>query len=917
MTEAILIWQAIIFLSIAFGGKKRSWIAGFWVVWTLLQVFALWLSVIQFGTIWLAWSITEGAAAKRRLEVQRRKDAAKAVFQEPLQQWLTQCIRSLDRSRWIRKGSVEALLSGKPPPATAGFSWKDLTGDESPAQSLLKPIGEFNEAYLQRQKADLKGFFDTVENNPLTDEQIHACVCMDDNVLIVAAAGSGKTSTMVAKTGYVLQTGLAQPEQILLLAFNRDAANELGNRVAEQLNTLPDIGKVRSQTFHGFGLEVIGAATGKKPSLAPWVESGDDLKEMADIIDTLCRNDPTCQGQWNLFRTVYGRDIGIFGQESEPKDFRNGARGHRTASDLLVKSQEERLLADWLFYNGVNFQYERPYEHDVATDTHRQYHPDFFYPDIKLYHEHFALDAKGRAPKRFQNYLEGVTWKRAIHKERGTALFETHSHEIYTGAALERLAVELTRRGIALQSDPDRQGDGPPPLDVPDFARTLRVFQQHAKNNGLSNEALRRNLAEQSRSGFGPRLSLFLSLYERIAAEWERRLRAGGYIDFEDMLVQAAELVETGQYKSPFTVILADEFQDSSRARIRLLKALATRRKEPAHLCVVGDDWQGINRFAGSDISVMTEFDAEFAHSVRLTLNTTFRCPQILCDVSSKFIQANPVQIGKTVKTTNALSKTPLLAYSFDTIDSISEYVGDQLSDLAGYVRDGRLRPMKGGRVTVMLLGRYWSDRPPQLEQWRGQFQDVLDVEFRTAHGSKGLEAEYVFVLNVIEGMKGFPSQIEDDPVLQLAMPAPDLFPFAEERRLFYVAMTRARKQVRFLTTNENPSRFLVELVASKDLVIEAVKGEAPEPCPKCRTGVLVRRNGSHGAFFSCSRLAQCDYKRNSAVAIPAPVVRKHKIDARPGDLCPVCRQGRMERKTGRYGAFVGCSRWPECDARA
>src|SRR5690606_7486878 len=137
--------------------------------------------------------------------------------------------QSLDRTRWIRKGTVETLLPANPPPDMSGYTWKDLTGDESPAQSLLKPVVEFNETYLQRQKGVLKGFFDTVEKNPLTDEQIHACVCMDDNVLIVAAAGSGKTSTMVAKTGYVLRMGLARPEQILLLAFNRDAADELGN----------------------------------------------------------------------------------------------------------------------------------------------------------------------------------------------------------------------------------------------------------------------------------------------------------------------------------------------------------------------------------------------------------------------------------------------------------------------------------------------------------------------------------------------------------------------------------------------------------------------------------------------------------------------------------------------------------------
>ncbi len=166
------------------------------------------------------------------------------------------------------------------------------------------------------------------------------------------------------------------------------------------------------------------------------------------------------------------------------------------------------------------------------------------------------------------------------------------------------------------------------------------MFQQHVKNNGLTHQDLLTALKAQSKDGFGARLRMYLSIYERIAGEWERRLHRGNFIDFEDMLILAAGHVKSGAYKSPYTLILADEFQDSSRARIRLLKALAAQSDPPAHLCVVGDDWQGINRFAGSDISVMTEFEKTFDHATRLSLSTTFRCPQDLCDVSSQFVQA-------------------------------------------------------------------------------------------------------------------------------------------------------------------------------------------------------------------------------------------------------------------------------------
>ena len=451
------------------------------------------------------------------------------------------------------------------------------------------------------------------------------------------------------------------------------------------------------------------------------------------------------------------------------------------------------------------------------------------------------------------------------------------------------------------------------------LARSFRVFQQHVKNNGLTHADLVAALKEQSKDGFGARLGMYLSLYERIAAEWERRLREGKFIDFEDMLVLAAVHVESGAYKSPYTLILADEFQDSSRARIRLLKALAANPGVPTHLCVVGDDWQGINRFAGSDIAVMTEFEKTFEFATRLTLNTTFRCPQDLCDVSSQFILANPAQIKKSVKTTNPLIKTPMLAYGFQHEEAIPGYVEQQLADMARYASEGKLKPSRGSHVTVMLLGRYRREKPEALERWQKQFGDYLKIDFKTAHGSKGLESEYVFVLNVVQGTHGFPSQIQDDPALQLAMPAPDPHPFAEERRLFYVAMTRARKQVRFYTTLAQPSQFLVELVKSEQLKIEPVDGEGVEPCPKPDCGgVMVPRSG--GAFLGCSRFPACDQTRNHTDEADRVARQSQRITVpvAVGQACPICQKGVIQQKSGSNGPFLGCSRFREgCKATA
>ena len=812
--------------------------------------------------------------------------------QRQLADWDTAFSSRFDQNAWIPTGAVQRFLEQNPRPRSHIEDMMALAGSGKGTKSVLPDgvktkVEAHNQTVLERHNVELKSFFDTVEKSPLTDEQIHACICMDDNVLVVAAAGSGKTSTMVAKTGYLLRQNLAAPGQILLLAFNRDAADELGARVRDRLAEFEDIEAVTAQTFHTFGLAVIGKATGKKPSLAPWIETaGEDIAAIVDIAQSLAGQDPAFKLDWDIFRTVYARDVGTAGERSEPEAFDGKRRGFKTADGKVVKSKEEQLICNWLFFNGVAYAYEPAYEHDTASEQYRQYRPDFFYPQIGLYHEHFALDDNGKAPPHFgDKYVAGVHWKRALHKEKGTQLFETTSAEIRSNEALNRLRDELVSRGLELNFDATRKTLGQPPLTDKQLARTLRVFQQHVKNNGLSQVELERAAQELGGQRHGYRAGLFLKIFERVSAEWERRLRAGGYIDFEDMLRLAAEHIEAGRYESPFTVVLADEFQDSSRARLRLLQALT--KADDAHLTVVGDDWQGINRFAGADLRVMSEFSAFFSYSTTLQLATTFRCPQALCDVTSEFVQANPRQLKKVVRSTSGYENRPLQAYGFTDPTKIEAHIEQQLEHMASLLGQGKLQAGKGGRTTVLFLGRYLNDQPKRLQRWASRFAEQLDVRFKTVHASKGLEAEYVYVLGLVEDRLGFPSQIEDDPVLQLAMPAAETFAMAEERRLFYVALTRASRQVRLYTSLDKPSRFVTELVSQERLVVEAVDGEALETCPKCQSGVLRLRTSGHSPFHGCSRYSVgCDFTRpiadSKTAVLPArlPDVRRPPLDS-------------------------------------
>ena len=837
-------------------------------------------------------------------------------------EWRTDWEGDVDKNRWIPRSKAKDILRRFPPYQNGSEKAEPTSQLPRFEKALAKEFDAANAVFARKQKDRLNHFFSSVERNALTDEQKDCCICMDSALQIVAAAGSGKTSTIVARVGYALKEDLVPPQEILILAFNRSVKVELEARIRERLGDIPNVQRINVNTFNAFGLEVIGRSTGRKPRLADWVEPGKDVQAISDIVEDLRQRDPRFRLDWDLFRTVYGHNIDEWETLKQTQVDAIGKGNIRTADGKLVKSQEERMICDYLFYHGVSYEYERAYEHDTATEERSQYHPDFFYPRSNLYHEHFALDAQGGAPAHFSDdYVSGVRWKRSLHAEKETQLFETTSHGLRNGDDLDRLRSELEKRGEVLEFDESRASSGQEPVPTKQLASTIRAFQQHVKSNGLSTPDLHNKISEHKR-GHRDRLTRFVKLYERVADEWQRRLVAENCIDFDDMLLDAIKHLKEGTYQSPYNMVLADEFQDVSQAKLRLLKALKESAGTSASLCVVGDDWQGINRFAGADISVMTGFKQTFPNATQLTLSKTFRCPQVLCDASSSFIQKNPFQITKSVETTNTYKRAGLHTFAVETTSAALDRIAKDLGQLHGAAKNGQLDVPNGNKVTVMLMGRYHKDRPASFNNWKQKYGDQLDLSFSTAHAAKGLEADYVMLLNVIEDLMGFPSQIVDDPVLQLAMPEPDVFPMAEERRLFYVALTRARRQTRIYTLQDKPSRFVVELAKDGHTEIKTEKTTL-KVCPKCGTGTLNQKSGRFGPFEACSAYPDCDYTKRllstesdfSAAAAKSIHLKEAVAE---GSKCPTCNQGTMVLRKGQNNEpFLGCSSFPRCRTTA
>lgn len=792
----------------------------------------------------------------------------------PVMTWAAQMIQAakaqLQSRGWLTREFVERQQREKPTGLSGLLSApevvKHIESEPQQVQEALKlwrrDIQDFangiNERQLAKQLSASKQFFETVEKSPLTQEQAKAVVCLDNRVLLVAAAGSGKTSTMVAKAGYALKNGYFEPERMLLLAFNNDAAKELGQRIKDRLTPLGlPAERVVAKTFHAFGLDVIGQATGKRPSLASWVESGKDLEHLLSIVDDLKDREILFRTSWDLFRIVLGQDLPKFGKEEESPDSWDGANkqeGFRTLNNEVVKSRGEQVIANWLFYNGVKYVYESDYKVDTADAQHRQYKPDFYFPDADAYLEHWGVNEKGEPPPSFVGYKEGMAWKREVHAKNQTKLLETTMADLWSGKAFQYLETELPKLGITLDPDPERPVPGRAPIENPRLARTIRSFITHCKSNRLSQSELRARLDSGVAGSFKFRHTLFLRLAERISEEWEARLKQANCIDFEDMLNLATDCVEQGRWTSPYDLVMVDEFQDASQARARLVAALVSAPDK--HLFAVGDDWQSINRFAGADLGVMTDFESKFGRAVTLKLETTFRCPQELCDISSAFVQKNPAQLRKVVRSSQPEVEDPVSIVRVEDETQIRTAVAKRVAQIAEAVSPGR-------KQKVLLLGRYQKDRsylPMDYDQTR------LEVEFITVHSSKGLEGDHVILPRVTSETLGFPSGVADDPVLRLAMPGGDAYEYAEERRLFYVALTRARSTVTLVTVAHKESPFITELVKEHQIGLRKLDGSvgSEELCPKCGKGFMVQRRGKYGLFMGCSAFPKCRHTQKA-----------------------------------------------------
>ena len=302
---------------------------------------------------------------------------------------------------------------------------------------------------------------------------------------------------------------------------------------------------------------------------------------------------------------------------------------------------------------------------------------------------------------------------------------------------------------------------------------------------------------EDIRALFSKRVKLMAPLLKA----WKTALKEENAVDFSGLIHQAIIILEKGRFVSPWKHILVDEFQDISPQRAALLSALRAQNKHTS-LFAVGDDWQAIYRFSGAQLSLTTAFNHYFGAGDCCALDTTYRFNGRIGEIANGFIQQNPHQLSKPLNSLTAGDKKAVTLLADDKLD-------DLLDKLSGYVKPEQ---------RILLLARYHHLKPEALDKAATRWPH-LQLDFMTIHASKGQQADYVIVLGLQEGVDAFPAPARESIIEEALLPQPEDFPDAEERRLLYVAITRARHRVWLLFNKAQPSPF-VEILQALDVPV-------------------------------------------------------------------------------------------------
>lgn len=803
-------------------------------------------------------------------------------------------------------------------------------------KNLHKYIKKHNDIFIKSKLIEEKTYFDNMFKNidaeiKLDTEQRIAILTEEDYSMIIAGAGSGKTTTMAAKVKYLVDRLNVDPEEIMLISYTNKAVEELKERVNIQFGIPAKI-----CTFHKFGIDIlknntyepIRVLTNSYNIIANYFVNvlGNDNKKLKEFLYFFVYyfDIPTHALSFNSINEYhqFKKRNDYITLKARLSDYNNDIIDSRKSNRYTIRgeflrSSEEVMIANFLYMNNIEYDYEKPYP---FMNKGKIYLPDFtiYYGEKTYYLEHYGINKNG-VNKRYNKrtnfiYRKGIDYKAKLHNKYNTDLITTQSEYCDGNSLLFHLEKELLKRGIILSPMEEKKIYNKLVETSRDiyYVRFITFCMDFIK--GFKTKGYKINDFDELINTYKKdrRIVMFLKFMRDLYKYYDMELKINNLIDFEDMINNSYELLKNGnhdQLKLNYKYIIIDEYQDISIQRFNLTREVS--KISSAKVIAVGDDWQAIFAFAGSDVTLFTRFKELMGYGKELQITNTYRNSQELIDIAGQFVMKNSFQIIKKLKAQKRLSKPVAIVYYDDSFEKLHNKIQSVENCIYKIVSE------YGENKNILLIGRYNFDKYQLTnsklfyEYEQDKIKSIkfpnVDITFLTAHSSKGLGFDNVIIINSGGGTYGFPSQIKNDPIMDIVETKDNTFNYAEERRLFYVAITRTKNRVYITTPINDPSEFIEELKQynNVDVIekVEKIKQPILQICPICKFPLLKNTTNKLNIknLYVCSNEKElCDYMTNNLEI-------KNKIK-----LCPSCQGGYLISKyvKSQETYILGCTNY-------
>ena len=686
----------------------------------------------------------------------------------------------------------------------------------------------------------------------LNDKQREAVISENKRLLVLAGAGSGKTKTLLQKLIYLIEEKGVSPSKILAITFTKNATNEMLDRLiisadstGEYEKQLFDKRKTKIEkdkerflqqkkykwidgltvkTFHSFCYSVL-RNDGVNEFDNKFRIIGDEKKDEEDELSKhvapesvfevfhkiLIENCENTEYLLKLKRYILDYIVDKIHLKKDDNNFFSKDGKHFTTLDgTKVRSKSEQFIADWFYRHSIKYEYEP--ELNVKDFS---FHPDFFVPEANLYLEHIS-DISYPTKAKEEQFQKGklLLVKTFDSMTKDSALFNHTLNKVIKN----RLPSDYQKSTCLNYREEFNHYHS----DVKDFIQQVIRVTDMIKVENISIDTVLQNAIKDQHE----RIRNFYELAIPIVKGFIDYCTNKSYLDFNDLISKSTSLFlhhddVIQKYRNKFEYILVDEFQDVNNLQVELIKLLLTNKTQ---LFCVGDDWQSIYGFRGSNVNYIVEFEKHFDNAEIIKLNLNYRSTQNIVGASNEVIKHNKFKVDKDVQASK-MSEHKIVVFSGNNLEENIQFCSEKVNEL---LKDGI------NNDEILFLYRRNKMFSPYFNFFKGE---GTRVQGKTIHASKGLEAKVVFIIGLTEGNGGFPDIWLEDRIFQIIKKANHDILMEEERRLFYVAITRAKDKLFLITEKGNESSFLKEIpdvftvrtVNQMKSVVEKI-----ETCNKC-----------------------------------------------------------------------------------